>query len=484
MPTPWLRKQSGQAIVLVAVAVLVLTAILALALDGGSIYLDKRQLQNAADAAALSGAELLMKVPPTYPGIHNQAIGILVKNLPGTSLAGTVCSASCPNQATIGAPGVSGIGSINLGAGYYAEISITSSESYQVSVWHTHAVIVAPIHGFQPTITLLATAIAQNGDLPYAVMALQDTATYAQWPDVNIQSSTASLALQGGGLTADHGGVFANADIAPGTGTPAISFSPAGNAGDLWAVNESGADHSALNAAGRVTGQQTPGTLPIVATHLDSPAYPEPPPPSATFGASSFSSGSSILCPGQYSGQISVAGGATAILFPGTYQVQDGGVNVQGTMRSMTSTDLPVTACGKTLNPGADLGVIIEIRPGNTSGSTQCNKNLFSAGSTSTVSLTPSTQYFNVSLYIETMASWQTTCTSQPLGTNVVSLSGGACYNIAGTTYGPADNMILGASTCSRVGQIIAWTVTINGTGSVQANFNPSQLPYIKGLTH
>jgi hypothetical protein len=483
MQAPWLRKQSGQAIVLVAIGVLVLTAILALALDGGSIYLDKRQLQNAADAAALSGAELLMTVPPSYPAIHNQAVGILVKNLPGTSLAGTVCSASCPNQQTIGTPGMSGIGSIDLGAGYFAELSITTSESYQVSIWHAHAVIVAPIHGFQPTITLLARATAQNGDLPYAVVALQDSATYAQWADVNIQGPAASLALQGGGGTADHGGVFTNADIAPGAASPAISFSPAGNAGDLWAVDESGADQSALNAAGRVTGQQTPGTLPLVASHLDSPAYPEPPPPSTTFGASSVSSGTSILCPGQYTGQIGVASGATAILFPGVYQVQDGGVNVQGTMRSVTSADLPVTACGKTLNPGADLGVIVEVRPGNTSGSTQCDKNVFFAGTTSTVALSPSTKYFNVSLYIETMANWQTTCTSQPFGTNVVSLASGACYNIAGTTYAPADNIILGASSCSVVGQVIAWTVTINGTGSVQANFNPNQLPYIKGLT-
>ena len=44
MQAAWLRKQSGQAVVLVAIAALVLTAILALALDGGGIYLDKRQL--------------------------------------------------------------------------------------------------------------------------------------------------------------------------------------------------------------------------------------------------------------------------------------------------------------------------------------------------------------------------------------------------------------------------------------------------------
>ena len=93
MPSAWLRKQSGQAVVLVAIAVLALTAILALALDGGSIYLDKRQLQNAADSAALAGAERLMAVPPSYSSMHDQAVANLLQNLPGTTKAGTICTA-------------------------------------------------------------------------------------------------------------------------------------------------------------------------------------------------------------------------------------------------------------------------------------------------------------------------------------------------------------------------------------------------------
>ena len=484
MHRPWLRKQSGQAVILVAVAVVVLTAILALALDGGGIYLDRRQLQNAADSAALAGAEKLMAVPPSYTSIHNQAIGNLVKNLPGTSTSGTVCSSSCPNQATIGAPGVGGIGTINLGAGYNAELSVLTTYTYQVSVWHTHPVAVAPIHGFQSTIPLSARATAQNANLPYAVVVLQGPA-YPQFHDLSISASTASLQLQGGGGAADRGGVLSNADIDPGTATPAITFSPAGNAGDLWAVSESGNDQNLLNTVGRVTGQQTAGTLPLAASHLDSPSYPEPAPPSSSFAGSSVSSGSQILCPGQYTGQISVSSGATAILFPGVYQVQAGGVNVQGTLRSMTTSDLPVTACGRTLSSGADLGVLLEIRPDNFSGNTQCNKNTFTAGTTSTVTLTSSPKYFNITIYIETYPSWQSVCTTQPLGTNVVSFSNGACYNISGATYGPADNMVMGTTTgcTTAVGQVIAWSLSISGTGTLAANFTPNQLPYIKGLT-
>jgi Flp pilus assembly protein TadG len=485
MHASWLRKQSGQAVVLVAVAVVVLTAILALALDGGGIYLDRRQIQNAADSAALAGAELLMAIPPSYPSIHNQAIGNLVKNLPGTSISGTVCSATCPNQPTIGFPS-GGIGTLNLGAGYFAELSVTNSYTYLAVVWHTHPVAVAPIHGFQSTMTLQARATAQNANLPYAVVVLQDKPANSQYHDLNISASTAVLALQGGGGPSARGGVFSNAGIDPGNGIPAITFSPAGNAGDLWAVNEPSGDQSLLNAAGRVTGQQTGGTLPRLASHLDLPSYPEPAPPAASFNGTTVTSGTTYLCPGTYTSQINVQSAGTAILFPGVYQVTAGGVNVQGTLRTLTAADLPISGCGQTLTSGADLGAIIEIKPDNLGGSTRCDKNPFTVGSSATVTLTPSVNYFNVSVYIETYsAAWQSVCTNPPLGTNVVQFSAGACYNISGAIYGPADNMIMGTtSACgTTVGQVIAWTLTVNGTGTLNATFSASRLPYIKGLT-
>src|SRR5207253_6753768 len=189
---------------------------------------------NAADSAALAGAELLMAVPATYPSIHNQAVGNLLKNLPGTSIAGTVCSPSCPNLKTIGLPGMSGIGSIGLGAGYFVEMSVTSSYTYQVSVWHTHPVAVAPIHGFQSTVTLAARATAQNANLPYAVVLLQDKPAYAQWSNFSVNGTPGSITMQGGGGAGSRGAMSATASMAPGNGAPSIIFSPGTNQGDLW----------------------------------------------------------------------------------------------------------------------------------------------------------------------------------------------------------------------------------------------------------
>ena len=490
MQGAWLRKQSGQAVVLVAIAVLALTAILALALDGGSIYLDKRQLQNAADSAALAGAERLMAVPQSYANMHDQAVGNLLQNLPGTTKAGTICSSNCPSQKTIGPPGGNGVGTLDLGAGYHVELTAPTSYTYQVTVWHTHNVVVAPIHGFQPTITLAARATAQNANLPYAVVLLQDKLAYATYSNFNINGTPGGITIQGpgGSNPYDRGGIFSNASIAPGNGTPSITFSPGGNQGDLWAVNESNTDRAALQTAGVVSGQQTTGVagLPRSASHLDFPTYPEPVPPAASYNGSTVVNGPpTYLCPGQYTNQISVQNGGTAVLAPGVYQVQANGVNVQGTLRTLDSSDLNQTVCGQLLTAlPNDTGVIIEVTPANASGNTQCNKHIFSAAATSTITLQPSPKYFNISLYVEIMPNWQNVCTSQPLGTNVVRFSGGACYSIGGAIYGPADNMVLTGGGCGTgVGQIVAWTLLINGNGNVNETFNPASVPYMKGLT-
>ena len=53
-------NERGQAIVLIALALVALIAVTGLALDGGRLYQSRRQAQNAADAAALAGARLLI----------------------------------------------------------------------------------------------------------------------------------------------------------------------------------------------------------------------------------------------------------------------------------------------------------------------------------------------------------------------------------------------------------------------------------------
>lgn len=50
------RSESGQALVLLAISIVVLLAFAGLAIDGGILYTERRRAQNAADAAAMAGA--------------------------------------------------------------------------------------------------------------------------------------------------------------------------------------------------------------------------------------------------------------------------------------------------------------------------------------------------------------------------------------------------------------------------------------------
>lgn len=52
------RTETGQTLVIFTIAIIALTAILALALDGGIAYSNRRKVQNAADAGALAGARV------------------------------------------------------------------------------------------------------------------------------------------------------------------------------------------------------------------------------------------------------------------------------------------------------------------------------------------------------------------------------------------------------------------------------------------
>src|SRR5207244_11122421 len=79
---------AGQALIVVALAMRALTGRPVIPVDGGSIYLDKRRLQNAADAGALAGGDAAESLPlRTYYQAHQAALNEIYHNLfPGTTV--------------------------------------------------------------------------------------------------------------------------------------------------------------------------------------------------------------------------------------------------------------------------------------------------------------------------------------------------------------------------------------------------------------
>src|SRR5439155_10692410 len=98
------RLQSGQAIVLIALMMIVLIGMLGLAIDGGRAYIDKRELQDAVDAAVLAAGDNY-----ELQGDINQAatqaarlfaLNSHIANYDSWTSSGTACPATFPTGST------------------------------------------------------------------------------------------------------------------------------------------------------------------------------------------------------------------------------------------------------------------------------------------------------------------------------------------------------------------------------------------------
>jgi hypothetical protein len=100
------RSESGQSLILIAVSMLAVLAMLALAIDFGLAYSERRRMQNAADAGALAGAWVLADggtdddiydAVYQYTIIENEALSFEAYYLPGNQAVGGL---SVPSNAT------------------------------------------------------------------------------------------------------------------------------------------------------------------------------------------------------------------------------------------------------------------------------------------------------------------------------------------------------------------------------------------------
>jgi len=95
-----LRDERGISLIVVAVQILVLTAMCTFVLDYGMVWLGRRQAQNAADAGALSAVQSLAKNDPTWPAIAPvvsvSGSAVAQANTVLGAIPGTQVTAVCP----------------------------------------------------------------------------------------------------------------------------------------------------------------------------------------------------------------------------------------------------------------------------------------------------------------------------------------------------------------------------------------------------
>jgi Flp pilus assembly protein TadG len=327
-------SERGQVLVLFAGGLVALLIVAALAFDVGSMLVERRSEQNAADAAALAGARFVLTSDP-----NARAAAQRIAKINGYDDAD-------PNQVVnIFIPAIHGT---YAGMPGFIEVQI---ESTRPSVF---GAIIGRANW--PVGAYAVATNKQNLNFPFSMAALNPTAC-------------ASIKVSGGGVVQAYANIQSNsngADCAPGA---PVGFSRSGGS-----TVDVIADDATCRSVGQIVDSgsgsmtcakaQNSFALPDPLRNLPAPTKPglapamtyvgaEPPPslppkncPGRT-GADMPNEASPSMCslgspsgtyknlewilyPGLYPGGLEVSAGTTAYLMPGIYWIGGGGLSVKG----------------------------------------------------------------------------------------------------------------------------------------------------------
>src|SRR5260370_16331279 len=96
------RRRSGQAIIIMALAMVAICGMLALAIDAGRLYFQRRLMQDAVDAGALAGAQSLVGTTANPNGQPNYALYYAIED--SLSVLGQTPTTTDPTSPVYTAP--------------------------------------------------------------------------------------------------------------------------------------------------------------------------------------------------------------------------------------------------------------------------------------------------------------------------------------------------------------------------------------------
>jgi hypothetical protein len=460
-------RQRGQILPLFALAMIVILSIGALVLDGASMLVTRRHLQNAGDAAALAGANIIQKTgsgsvcsntagPP--PGAARADIVAAVN----ASLAANYSSLTSSNI-TITCPN----GWDN--AAVQVDLQVAAASFMQRAIGYS-----AP--------NVKTTSIAVNGQIAgsnYSVVLLDPQ--NSSWP--NGRRGCPSMLISGGPTITFDGSVIID------------SSCTAANGGALAANGSSATVTMASGKALYMVGGYSLGPLTITpapvtgATSVKDPLSTLDPisiasgnPMGLTQQSGSrlvLSNTTQVLNPGIYVGGIQLNNSSVAILRPGVYVMNGGGLDVgaQASVCSITQTSTATDCSGFATGdcPDTTCGVMI-LNKGTASGGTAMGQVTVRAGSTlrlraydeRAMSSGGDQQYRNILFWQESSPNASSSY-AQP----VLALQGGGSVEVSGTVYAPQAQVTMGGgsggsggSTTNATLQFIAWDFTISGNAT------------------
>ena len=438
------REEDGQALILLAAMMMTLLMFVGLAIDAGQLFVARRTMQEAADAAAYAGAVVLYQH-------KTQGLPANVADAETLALQAARDDAT-RNGYTDGVDGA--IVTVNLPPATGPFATVTNRRLYvEVIIQHDVRTALVPAQSLLNTVRVRGVAGAEPLNNQYAIMALDrgdvDDA-------LNIESG-GRVDLTGGGILVNSTSTSPYAaDRQPGSTITYTCVAPA--------VCET-------NVAGGVNGSFPNLTSPApqepdpLATYPKPalPACATPPETSCIYNARPIT----VAEPGVYTISLRASGNTTLVLKPGIY-ILKAGIDLGGNSAivSADATTSPVCL--------ADCGVFLfnttmnYPSPGGTCGPISLAGNA-DTGASGLKALTqkilpdppanPRNQYLNFLLY------------QDPACTATMTITGNAVFSGTGTIYLPAAAFVFDGENATLTGsQLVANTVNIQN-GNISINF-------------
>jgi hypothetical protein len=474
------RRQSGQILPLFVFSLVVLLAIGALLIDGAGTLVLRRRLQNAGDAAALAAANMLQNSGSA------RVCSTVSSSPPGAARADIIAAVAASLA-------------VNMPAITSSQYSVTCPDG-----WDNQAVRVdlsMPSTSYlSATIGLAAarvstTSTAVNGQVSgsnYSIVLL-DTGN-SGWP--NGRRGCPSFLISGGPTIVLDGSVYVN------------SSCTAGNGGALAANGNSATVTIASGKVIKLVGGYGSGPLTISptpttgATVLPDPLYGTDTPtynsttctgagqsqPACVRSASRLvlNNQTLVLQPGVYTGGIQLKNSSIALLRPGIYVFDGGGLDIgaQASFCSITATSTAIDCSNWATNcPDTSCGVLLYNR-GTASGSTAMGQVTVGAGATLKLRAYDDRANSNQSFEYRNLLIWQdaSPAASSSYEQPIVQLSGGGNVDIGGTVYAPQAKVLMGGNSGGSGGsnvdlllQFIAWDLELSGNSAFHFFYSDSE---------
>jgi hypothetical protein len=488
-------SESGQVLIIFAFAFIAIIMMLALLFDGARALVLRRQMQDASDAAALAGANVIQGLSPKQCSL---AWGPPV----GTPVAAVTAAA----KASVAA---------NLPNYPQANVTVTCVDGTQ---WDNKAVKVhltddsttffGQIFGGGP-LTVNTDSSAVNGNMAqnnYSVVMLNPS--NLAWP--NNQRGCPSFLLSGGPTVRFDSAIYID------------SSCTAANGGAMSTNGNSASLTQGPGAVIRIVGEYKPQALTITPAPLEHQEVKADPlawlqaPPISTLKVRSNnklvigqgnSSSTVILEPGVYKGGIQLKNQSIAYLRPGIYVIDGGGLQlgagqkvyaIPASMNNTTdatwATDCLATNCGILLyntghgGNGAGAMDVVTVGAQSTFKVRSYNPDCFTPATCadSTVLADGVTPYHNETY--RNLLIWQS---AAPIPTSsyvqpVMSLSGGGNVFMAGTIYAPSAKVLMGGNSGGSGGdtvdltlQFITWDLELYGNSNFYFRYSADKFAHL-----